>query len=252
MRKGICKNVGLCNNANSHKTIIINDDNEEFVCPDCGEPLEPVNEEEENKPSNGNNRTLLIGIVAAVVIIGGILFAVFSGGDESTPATKEAPVATVDSDSIAKANADAELQKEKARADSLAKVAEDAQAKSQQAAPVAQPTTKTAAKPTSNRKAEAPKPQAKASSNGKLRLSYGTYSGDMKDGYPDGMGRLTYTSSRQINRYDSKKRMASPGDYVIGEFVRGFFVHGKHFDSDGNLIETLIIGASVGSNYESK
>lgn len=242
--KGYCRNIDGCDLAADKVEQEAEKSN--FVCSECGKPLTPIDDHKGGSKAGGNggpNKILIIGIVAAVVIIGGILFAVFSGGDESTPTPKNVAVATVDSDSIARANADAELQKEKARADSLAKVAENAQAKSSQ--PAAAPVAATP-------KQSQPTPKATQSSNGKLRLSYGSYSGDTKNGYPDGMGRLTYSSSRQINRFDSKRRMASAGDYVIGEFVRGFFVQGKHFDSDGNLIETLMIGTPANDSYDSK
>ena len=97
-----------------------------------------------------------------------------------------------------------------------------------------------------------PKPASSAKSNGKLNLSYGNYAGDIKDGYPDGMGRLTYSTSRVINKYDSKSRSASVGDYVVGEFVRGFFVQGKHYNSNGDLIETIMVGVPASNNYDSK
>ena len=96
------------------------------------------------------------------------------------------------------------------------------------------------------------RPKAAAKTNGKLSLSYGSYSGDIKKGYPDGMGRLTYNSSRVINKFDPKKRTANAGDYVIGEFVNGFFVQGKHYDSSGNVVETLMIGTPPSDSYESK
>lgn len=243
-RKGICKNIGICNHANSHKVVIINDDNEEFVCPECGEPLEPCKDVEETTAPKKNNLPIIIGIVAAVVIVGGIIAAVCFSGGESEPTKPEPAAAVVDSDSIAAANTEAELQKERQRADSLAKVAAEAQQNT------AQPQTAPASAPTAKPQQSTPKTQS--SSNGKLRLSYGSYSGDLKNGYPDGMGRLTYSSSRQINRYDSKRRVANAGDYVIGEFVRGFFVQGKHYDSDGNLIETLMIGTPANDSYDSK
>lgn len=93
---------------------------------------------------------------------------------------------------------------------------------------------------------------AKAGGKGCLNLSYGTYVGEIKNGYPEGMGRLTYSRSRQINRYDKKGRTASAGDYVIGEFVHGFLVQGKHYSANGDLIESLIVGVPAGGAYESK
>lgn len=90
------------------------------------------------------------------------------------------------------------------------------------------------------------------SSGGTLKLSYGTYKGETRGGYPDGIGRLTYNRSRRINRYDDKGRVAEAGDYVVGEFVRGYFVQGKWFGSDGTLKESLMIGVQPGNDYESK
>ena len=87
---------------------------------------------------------------------------------------------------------------------------------------------------------------------GTLRLSYGTYKGETKGGYPDGIGRLTYNRSRRINRYDDKGRVAEAGDYVVGEFVRGYFIQGKWFGGDGTLKESLMIGVQPGNDYDSK
>lgn len=86
---------------------------------------------------------------------------------------------------------------------------------------------------------------------GKLKLSYGTYTGQIKGGYPNGQGRLVYSTSRQINRNDPKGRTANPGDAIQGVFVNGFFTIGKHFDSSGNLIENINVGV-VDGQYESK
>lgn len=77
-----------------------------------------------------------------------------------------------------------------------------------------------------------------------LNLSYGTYTGQIKNGYPNGQGRLVYSRSRQISRYDNKNRMAKPGDVVQGTFKNGFFTVGKHFDSAGNMIEMMNIGVA--------
>ncbi len=88
--------------------------------------------------------------------------------------------------------------------------------------------------------------------NGNLKLSYGTYSGATKNGYPHGQGRLTYSTTRQINRRDVKGRMAKAGEYVIGEFHNGFLVYGKHYDADGSLLGSLNVGAGPEDIYESK
>lgn len=88
--------------------------------------------------------------------------------------------------------------------------------------------------------------------NATLSLSYGKYSGAIKDGYPHGQGKLTYTKNRVINRHDMKNREAKSGDYVIGEFFNGYVVYGKLYDSNGNLLGSLNFGVSNEDSYESK
>lgn len=92
----------------------------------------------------------------------------------------------------------------------------------------------------------------KTTGNGNLTLSYGKYSGAIKNGYPHGQGKLTYTKTRVINRYDMKSREAQPGNYVIGEFHNGFVVYGKLYDANGNLLSSLNFGVSNEDNYDSK
>lgn len=91
-----------------------------------------------------------------------------------------------------------------------------------------------------------------SASSGRLRLSYGNYSGSTKNGYAHGQGRLIYTTTRVINRNDPKGRTAQPGDYVIGEFFNGFVVYGKHYSAAGELLESLTFGVGSESSYDSK
>lgn len=92
----------------------------------------------------------------------------------------------------------------------------------------------------------------KTTGNSNLTLSYGRYSGAVKNGYPHGQGKLTYTKTRVINRYDMKSREAQPGNYVIGEFHNGFVVYGKLYDTNGNLLSSLNFGISNEDSYDSK
>lgn len=88
--------------------------------------------------------------------------------------------------------------------------------------------------------------------SGTLKLSYGTYTGQIENGYPNGQGRLVYNKSRQISKYDSKGRTAQAGESVQGNFKNGFLTIGKHYDASGNLIESLNIGSPVEGVFESK
>ena len=53
-RHGICRNVGVCSRANKEQ--IITDDDAEFVCPECGEPLQPVKPDVNNGKGGGKRK----------------------------------------------------------------------------------------------------------------------------------------------------------------------------------------------------
>lgn len=201
----------------------------EFVCSECGKELREC-----PPPKKGSKMPIYIGAgVLAAALIGGACMFAFGDGDE-----KELTEVAVDSTAViaevdtVPATDDAEAAEEEV----VEPVAEEVPVtKSEPSAPVVN------------------KPAAPAaSSSGTLRLSYGSYTGATKNGYPHGQGKLTYTTSRQINRNDVKGRTADAGDYVIGEFFNGFVVYGKHYDSAGNLLESLNFGVGSEDSYESK
>lgn len=231
-RYGICLNDNCikCKNKEVQQISARKD----FVCEECGKPLREC-----PPPKSGPNKMVIAAIAAVIVIAVGVgCFLGFSGGDspESTPVDS----LNVQSDSLSQSSDTVTVVKtdtiKQIDTVTIEKTVEKVET------PKATKTTTTTTKTS----------KASGSGNGTIHLSYGIYKGDSKNGYPDGMGRLTYSTSRQINRYDSKGRMASAGDYVIGEFVNGFFVQGKHYSSNGSLIETLMIGTPATSGYESK
>lgn len=75
-----------------------------------------------------------------------------------------------------------------------------------------------------------------AVTSGTLSLGYATWTGDIKNGKPDGNGRMTFTSAHRV----TGTVVAQPGDYIIGTYENGRLVHGKYYDSDGNFIKDVI------------
>ena len=232
-RKGICKNVGVCTKAN--KVQIITDDDAEFVCPECGEPLEEYVEEDQEEKKSPKKLPLIIAAVVVVGAVVGCIFAFGGGSDEptnvdvidSTPVIgKTEPVTTVITDTVVKT--DTVVQGNTTTV-----------------------TEKTSTKTVVNTVSSQPKAQA-SSGSGTLALSYGRYTGATKKGYAHGQGRLTYNTTRVINRNDVKQRTAQAGDYVIGEFFNGFVVYGKHYNAAGDLLESLNFGIGSEDSYDSK
>lgn len=232
---GRIKKYGVClNDKCEHYKEIQEVLHGEMVC-ECGKKLSPC-----GPPKKKSSKLPLI-IGAAVVVIAVIVGLILAfSGNSNEPETAGVDTTKVDSIAVApKADTVTIVKTDTVKqidTVTIEKTIEKVET------PKATKTTTTTTKTSKSSDAR----------KGTVRLSYGTYKGDTKNGFPDGMGRLTYSTSRKINRYDSKGRMASAGDYVIGEFVRGFFIQGKHYSSNGELIETIMIGTPATSAYESK
>lgn len=224
---GICLNEE-CTLSKS-KTIQQISMRKELVCSECGKELR------ECAPPKSKSKfpvLIAIGVVTFIAIVA-VLF-MFYGGESGEGKGVETDSSSVEvhSDTVGLINQEPRIDTVK-----IEKVIE------KETTPVEQKTTTTTTTTTK---------KSSEVGSGSLHLSYGTYTGATKGGYPHGQGRLTYSTNRQINRNDMKGRMASAGDYVIGEFFNGFVVYGKHYDANGNLLESLNFGVGSESSYESK
>lgn len=207
----------------------------DLVCEECGKELREC-----APPKKGGKMPLVIGGIAAVALIGVGGFFLLSGSDkqkekpaiaDSLKVKEEAKAEKADSTTIPFEEANADAAKKSGKENiKVENVTADA-------------------RPSKNEPAQS---KTAATSNGTLRLSYGTYTGATKNGYAHGQGRITYSTTRQINKNDMKGRTANAGDYVIGEFFNGFVVYGKHYDSAGNLLESLNFGVGSEDSYDSK
>lgn len=74
--------------------------------------------------------------------------------------------------------------------------------------------------------------------DGTLQLGYGTWVGGIRNGRPDGSGKLTFSSHHQVDR--STSYQANPGDYFVATYDNGSLISGKLYDRNGNIITTII------------
>lgn len=283
--KGICKNFGECDLADSKEIQEVDKTN--FVCEECGKPLHPV--EGGAKPSGGqgpSKKLIIAGAVLGIAAIGGGAYLLWPNEEpktntetnnssiEPTPKielslnhqNKTLKVGETDTlkatimperaeaTYIWKASKDGTLEVQ----DGIVKAIKEGNGKIQVQAIVGKDTLKRVCKYTieNGKNDPGPRPEPEPGplpqpGKGTLKLSYGTYHGEIENGYPNGQGRLVYSTSRQINKNDPKGREASPGDAVQGQFVNGFITIGKHYDSAGNFIENINVGV-VDGQYESK
>ncbi len=72
------------------------------------------------------------------------------------------------------------------------------------------------------------------------RYWFGKYEGDMKNGIPDGNGKMYYNCHIQIAKFHSNSPyFAEEGDYFDGYWTNGDINNGRLFDKDGNLKHTI-------------
>lgn len=99
-----------------------------------------------------------------------------------------------------------------------------------QSAPASNPALKPVSKPVSSKPTNA---------SGSKNLGYATFKGSWPN---DVNGRMVFTSSHVIDSKDPKKRVAQPGDYVIGEWADGHLVQGIWYGANNQVKGSVIIG----------
>ena len=231
--KGVCHNYDGCDKA--AEKVVQEADKSNFVCEECGKPLYPVKNGGKKPAGDGRRIGILIAIFGgAALVIGGIVYGIIFGVQKSRANAEAERIELARLDSIAAAAA------EQARLDSIAAVAaaaaEQARLDSIEAAKAEQ------ARLDSIEAAEAEKARLNREGEKARRLDYGKWSGAWKNGQPNGNGTMTYTKEHLIDSRDPKKRVAQPGDYIIGEFSNGRLVQGRWFDASDNVKGSIIIG----------
>jgi len=164
--KGICKNFGECDLADSKE--IQEAEKSNFVCEECGKPLHPIDDCGGKKVTPGKNKKLIAGAAAAIIILGGGIAALMLGGGD-----EKGPVATTPPDTMV-------VQKVDTPAVETLKPEEATKEQETTPAP-----TKVEPKP------EPPKTQQPTSYN----LGWGRYEGPMSGGKPNGFGGTITVSS---------------------------------------------------------
>lgn len=91
---------------------------------------------------------------------------------------------------------------------------------------------------TSHQTQQQVEPIEPVATTGTISLGYATWRGGIKNGKPDGKGRMTFLSTHKVDRRTSVE--AHSGDYFDATYENGSLISGKLYDSDGNLLKTII------------
>lgn len=207
---------GLCMNDNCPKSKIKEKQHisgrEEFVCKECGKPLF------ECPPPrswwNKNGKSILVGI-AVIIALGTVCFFVLSPKSENNVKLLVQPISEATEEIRTKTDTvmDKQLIQQKIKKEKVDVV------------------KKTVTSVNSS------------SINNSLDLGYAIYKGRIKNGLPhDENGRMSFKEKYLIDKRDSQKRMAEPGDYIIGEYVDGKLVQGVWYNEKNIVKGSIIIG----------
>lgn len=208
-RTGKCINFGNCAKADRQEIIEL-DITEDFVCPECNSDLE---EELSKNSGGGPKKGLIIGIIVAVLLLGGGAAAFFLLGDKEED---DAPIFT--------------------------QVDEEPETEPVIVEPEPEPEVVDDEEPEPEKPEPAQKPTTPVKTSGTVSVTGGSYTGELKDGKPHGMGTIKYNSSTLIDSRDAKQRRAEAGQYITGEFYNGRLVQGKLYDKSDNQLENIILG----------
>ena len=215
--------------------------------------ISPIEDEDghEEKGFLARKKWLVAALAGVLVILGAIWLLLSKQPSSDTVATNTENTATVpNTDSPETSTGTNEAQKApesqpvEVEVPSKKEAQPEEPQKSEPAPPSPAPVTEPAPKsPPPGKEALSTNPAPEKTTSGRKSLGYGTYEGTLRNGQPDDVkGRLTFTASHVIDSRDPKKRMAEPGDYVIGEFSEGHLVQGIWYGSDGSRKGSIIIG----------
>lgn len=222
-RWGMCLNDS-CEKSKNHERIEIVG-RKDFVCPECGKPLK------ECPPPTSTPWGKYVAIAAAVLVLGGggAYFAL-SGNEKSAKslATDQTPETTektaVDSAAVAQAEKDTMPAATPATTDN-APTEQTEPAKPEEK--VNTPKTVEKAKGTGTTK----NPQPINRPYGTVRVAYGSYTGDLRNGKPHGHGTVKFSTTYTIN----SSIVAHAGDSYEGEFRDGRISGGPgYWSHDGD------------------
>lgn len=192
----------------------------EFVCAECGKTLKECPPPKTWMQKNGK---LLYSGIGAVVVAAGVIIGISISGNSSQPADEtpvETPAPQV-TDTLKKDTATVTDVKEPEEVKQPEVVDEKDSGKKPDAV--------------------SPKPKKPAGHapgeryQGTLNLGYGTYSGEIVDGKPDGAGTLRYTTTQKV--VSSKDVMAENGDRIEGVFENGKPSFVTLYKKDGGTVK---------------
>lgn len=251
IKKGICKNYGECDIADTKPPVIQEADSTNFVCEECGKPLTECGK---TPPPPPPIKTILAAIAGLAVVGGGGAYYFLSSSDttpqpEQVTLTKSASklvVGQADTLQAIVTPIEATAQFEWTSSDANIVSVDNgivkalAEGKAQISVQVAGAEGLTdVCTYTVTTKAKDPDGGKEGEGGGEnpstsINLGYASYQGDTKNGKPHGNGTLMFKSRHLIP--GTKDSYAEAGEQVIGAFRDGEINMGTLYQKNGNRV----------------
>lgn len=254
IKKGICKNYGECDIADTKPPVIQEADSTNFVCEECKMPLTEY--KESTGPNGGNKLKIILASIAGLAIAGGGGAYFLSSGDTTpqpeqvklTKSVSELNVGQADTLQAMVTPNEATAQLEWTSSDSSIVSVEDGVVKALTEGKAQISVQVTGAEGltdvctyTVTKKEEEEEQKGKTEKKGRgektstdINLGYASYQGDTKNGKPHGNGTLMFKSRHLIP--GTKDSYAEAGEQVIGAFRDGEINMGTLYQKNGNRV----------------
>ena len=112
-------------------------------------------------------------------------------------------------------------------------IAEETVQESQEAKEVKPAST---SKVVSHAQSEAPSKSEAKAVTGTYNFGYAMYTGQLKNGKPNGRGKLVFSTAHTDN---VRNYTAETGDYIEGNFTNGSLDNGSLYKKDGSKVKTI-------------
>lgn len=251
IKKGICKNYGECDIADTKPPVLQEADSTNFVCEECGKPLTEC--KEGPRPGNNKLKTILAAIAGLAVVGGGGAYYFLSSSDTTpqpvqvtlTKSASELEVGQTDTLQATVTPEEATAQLEWTSSDVNIVSVENgvvkalAEGKAQVSVQVTGAEGLTDVCIYTVTKKEKDSDEGKDGKGGGttstgVNLGYASYQGDTKNGKPHGNGTLMFKSRHLIP--GTKDSYAEAGEQVIGAFRDGEINMGTLYQKNGNRV----------------
>ena len=248
IKKGICKNYGECDIADTKPPVVQEADSTNFVCEECGKPL---TECKEGPVTGGNKLKAILAAIAGLAVVGGGGAYYFLSSGDTTPqpgqvtltkSASELNIGQADTLQATVTPGEATAQLEWTSSDASIVSVDNgivkalAEGKAQVSVQVAgaEGLTDVCTYTVTKKEEESEGETGGEKPSTDINLGYASYQIETKNGKPHGNGTLMFKSRHLIP--GTKDSYAEAGEQVIGAFRDGEINMGTLYQKNGNRV----------------